>query len=181
MSAHPFVRRGQRGWAHDEGHASGVFHTYDRLDVGGPFGARKVHVFLPRAIPEPLPVVYLHDGDVVFWRGGVAGKTWDVAGVMDRMAPYLPPMILVAIHPTDRNAEYTHVDWANGQRSFGRVSEYTDEIADRLKAFIDAAYPTRSGSRTTAVIGSSHGGLASFWMATRRPDQFGFAGCMSSS
>ena len=31
------------------------------------------------------------------------------------------------------------------------------------------------------MVGSSHGGLAAFWTATRRPDIFGLAGCFSPS
>ena len=71
--------------------------------------------------------------------------------------------------------------WAQGQRPWGHLPLYTAYLADQLKPFIDAAYPTRPDPKHTAVIGSSHGGLAAFWQATRRPDRFGFAGCMSPS
>lgn len=179
MAAQPIQVRGHQGWAHDEGHASGTFHTFDALDLGD--GPRKIHVFLPREVPGPLPVAYLHDGDAVFWPGGAVGQTLDAAGVLDRMGPGRPPMILVAIHPRDRNAEYTHTDWAEGTRSWGALPRYTRYLAESLKPFIDASYPTRPDPAHTAVIGSSHGGLAAFWQATRRPDRFGFAGCQSPS
>lgn len=177
MSA--FRIQGQRGWVHDEDHVCGTFHTYDALDFGD--GPRKVHVFVPRNQRRPLPVAYLHDGDAVFWPGGLAGLTWDAAGVLERMGKKRPKMILVAIHTTDRNAEYTHIDWSHGQRTWGKLPLYTEHIADRLKPFIDAAYNTLPDPRHCAVIGSSHGGLAAFWQATRRPDRFGFAACMSPS
>ena len=179
MNAQRIVSMGFPGWQHDEGRPSGIFHTYDALNLGD--GGRKVHVFLPRTIQGPLPVAYMHDGDTALWPGGVAGQTWDAAGVLDRMGASRPGLMLVAIHSPDRNAEYTHADWAQGQRPWGHLPLYTAYLADRLKPFIDAAYPTRPEPRHTAVIGSSHGGLASFWQATRRPDRFGFAGCLSPS
>ena len=48
MRAAPFVRDGQRGWAHDEGHAAGTFHTFDALDPGGG-PPRKIHLLIPRS------------------------------------------------------------------------------------------------------------------------------------
>jgi len=174
---------GQTAWAHDEGHAAGVFHTYDALDVGTAFPARKVHVFLPRGWERRerrYPVVLMHDGDTAFWPGGVAHKTWDVAGELSRRRARLQPVVVVAVHPIDRDREYTHVDWAAGLRPWGALPAHADYIAGDVKGFIDRCYPTMGGP-DAAVVGSSHGGLAAFYAATRRPDAFGKAGCLSPS
>lgn len=177
------MRSEQRGWVHDEGHPAGLFHTYDNLDVGYGFAPRKVHVFLPRhyAAGERYPVVYFHDGDTSFWPGGVGKNTWDVGGVLSVMAGRVAEVIAVAIHPLDRNAEYTHVDWSHGHRTWGRLIDHADYVADGVKGFIDANYPTVRSASANAIVGSSHGGLAAFWTATRRPDAFGNAGCFSPS
>ena len=92
----------------------------------------------------------------------------------------VPHVIVVAIVPLDREHEYTHTDWEPGHACCG-VEEYTGYVADHVKAFIDASYHTQPGRGSTAIIGSSHGGLAAFYMALRRPDVFGKAGCLSSS
>lgn len=183
MGATPIALGQQSGWAHDEGHPAGMFHTYDALDVGHGFSPRKVHVFLPRGYTsgQRYPVVYLHDGDTSFWPGGVAKKSWDVAGVLSVLAGRVADVITVAVHPVDRNAEYTHVDWAHGQRPWGRLIDHADYLSDGVKGFIDAHYPTVRDPGANAVVGSSHGGLAAFWTATRRPDAFGNAGCLSPS
>jgi hypothetical protein len=180
MSATPLRIGGQRAWAHDEGHSAGFFHTYDALDVGTRFGPRKVHVLVPRSAPPAggFASLYLHDGDTAFWPGGVAGQTWDVAGVLSAM-PHRPTVV-VAVHPVDRNREYTHVAWAGG-RSYGALGEHADYLADEIRGFVAAHYPVTAEPRRTAVAGSSHGGLAAFWTATRRPDRFGMAGCLSPS
>lgn len=182
MAATPFSLGGQRGWAHDEGHRSGTFHTYDHFEVGGRFPARKVHVWLPRRYAtgsERYPVLWMFDGNTAFWRGGVAHQTWDVAAALDAVAGR--PLIVVAIHPVQRDAEYTHADWAHGQRAWGRLPEHTTWLAQDVRGWVAAHYRTLSAPADHAVLGSSHGGLAAFWTATRRPDLFGVAGCLSPS
>lgn len=181
MRPHAFELGGQRGWFHDEGHPAGVFHTFDRLDVGRGFGPRKVHVLVPRShgsTDRRYPVMYLHDGDTTFWPGGVAGGNWDVAGTLSRLGREI---IVVAVHPVERDREYTHVDWAEGRRPWGRLPEHADYFADDVAGWVNAAYRTDPDPRRTAVVGSSHGGLAAFWTATRRPEVFGLAGCFSPS
>lgn len=182
----PIFKGGQRGWAHDEGHAHHRFHTWDALDVGSRFGPRKVHVLLPREIDDPgrrFPTLYLHDGDAVFWPGGAVGKSWNVPGTLEglRAAGRVEPLIVVAVHPVARDAEYTHVDWAHGARPFGRLPEHAAYLAHEVKGFIDAHYPTLPEARHTAVAGSSHGGLAAFYTAMVHPDAFGKAAAISPS
>jgi pimeloyl-ACP methyl ester carboxylesterase len=124
----------------------------------------------------------MNDGNTAFFPGGAGGKSWDVARALSELYadPAFPRLIVVAVHPLLRQREYTHAEWAPSRPSSG-VEEYTSYMADCVKAFIDAAYRTRSGSESTVIAGSSHGGLASFYMATRRPDRFGAAVCMSPS
>jgi hypothetical protein len=181
--ATPFSLGGQDGWSHDEGHPAGSFHTYDHLDVSQLFPPRAVHVLVPRgpAPPGGFPSLYLHDGDTAFWPGGAFGKTWDVAGVLSALHGAIAPRVVVAVHPLDRNLEYTHADWSGGRRSWGGLAAHTDYLADGIAGFVQAHYPVSPRREHTAVAGSSHGGLAAFWAATRRPDRFGAAGCFSPS
>lgn len=174
---------GQSAWFHDSGHRYGFFHTYDALNVCDQ--PRKVHVFLPREYEQRrtrYPVIYMHDGDTTFWPGGAAGKTWGVAETIDALAQEraIQDVIVVAMHPRDRDREYTHTFWAPGRAS-GGLPGYTSYVADCIKPFIDRHYHTDPSAERTAVVGSSHGGLAAFFMATRRPDAFGIAGALSPS
>jgi hypothetical protein len=173
---------GQVGWIHDEGHRSGTFHTFDALDLGAEAGGsrpRKVHVWLPRHGVGPWPVVYALDGDAVFWRGGPFGFTWDLGGLCDEVAAAVAPFAVVAIHPHARNEDYTHVDWSGGRLPFGGLPAHAAWIAQHLKPFVDAHFPT-DPARAYA-LGASHGGLAAFWIATRHPDAFRGAVALSSS
>ncbi len=172
----------QLAHVHDEGHRSGTFHTYDALSLG--CGARKVHVFLPRGYAEGqdrYPVLTLLDGNTSFWPGGEAHKSWDVAGVLDRLEGRVRPLIVVAVHPLDRAHEYTHDDWLHGQRPYGGLPQHARYLARALKPFIDRHYRTIPDPQASAIVGSSHGGLAAFYVATGYPEVFGAAGAMSPS
>ncbi|MFO0680270.1 MAG: alpha/beta hydrolase-fold protein [Polyangiaceae bacterium] len=174
---------GQAAWVHDERWASGYFNTFDALAVGGT--PRKVHVYLPRdyeVSTARYPVAYFQDGDTTFWNGGAANKTWALGSVLDDLYARgaIVPIIVVAIHPLDRDREYTHLEAAPGRTCCG-LAAYTTYVVDQVKPFVDGAYRTQAGPATTATVGSSHGGLAAFWIATRRPEAFGKAIAMSSS
>lgn len=183
---YPFTLGGQNAWSHDDGFAAGYFHTYDGLQVGGPGDMpRKVHVFLPRgydACDAGYPVVYMNDGDTAFWKGGLGNKTWNVADALAKLYAEgaIPQVIVVAVVPLHRDIEYTHTSWSPDKECCG-LEQYTAYMADHVKAFIDAGYRTLPEAKSTAIIGSSHGGLAAFYMANRRPEVFGRAGCLSPS
>ena len=185
-AAAPFEKGGQRAWFHDEGNPSGFFHTYDAFRVGGPGDAgRKVHVYVPRDYETSgrrYPTVYMNDGDTAFFPGGLAGKTWGVAAALDGLyaAGAIGPVIVVAVAPIARDREYTHESWLFGRDCCG-LDGYVGYLADGVKGWVDANYRTRPGPESTAVVGSSHGGLAAFYTAAARPDRFGLAGCLSSS
>lgn len=186
-AAYPVKLSGQDAWIHDEGSPAGYFHTYDGLVVGA--GAerapRKIHVFLPRSYTtgcKRYPVLYFHDGNTTFFPGGAGNKSWGVADVLAKgyAAGSFGEVIVVAVHPLEREREYTHAPWLPGRSCCG-VSGYVGYLAGALKGFVDGAYRTRAGSADTVVVGSSHGGLAAFYAASTRPDVFGKAIAMSSS
>lgn len=186
LAAEPFVKGGQSAWFHDDGHGYGFFHTYDALDVSAAQAPHKVHVFVPRDYEvsgADYPVVYMHDGNTTFWPGGAANKSWNVAQTLSWLssAGLVQDVIVVAVHPNDREYEYTHVDWAGGTRPYGGLGAHADYLADDVKGWVDTYYRTLPAAETTAIVGSSHGGLAAFYLAGTRPDAFGKAGCLSSS
>lgn len=177
----------QRAWVHrDEAFTYGVFHTFDALKVCGEADSpRKAHVFLPWGVFEGsrrYPVVYMNDGDTAFWGDGFSGKTWGVGGTLSTLASEgaIQEVIVVALLPLVRDREYTHTAWFDGRECCG-VDGYASYLKGCVKPFIDAHYPTQPGPRSTAIVGSSHGGLAAFYTATRHPETFGYAGALSPS
>ena len=188
MMAHPLHLNGQFAYYHDEGHKSGYFHTYDGLQLDDRKDRpRKVHVFLPRSYDHNIdryPVVYLNDGNTTFWSGGLSPYSWDVAKTLDEL--YLQrkirPVIIVAVHPLNRNYEYLHVKEFSSPlvKEGGGLSDYSTYLV-RLKHFIDCTYRTIKNPASTTIIGSSHGGLAAFYTGCIQCQYFGNIGALSPS
>ncbi len=175
---------GQTAWVHDEHSPAGYFNTYDSLDVGR--GDRhKVFVFLPRSYgagTRDLPVLVMNDGDTTFFNGGPAHKTWDMQRVLSELyaAHRTREFAIVAIVPIEREREYTHTAWAPGHACCG-LDAYVSYVADGVLPWIMAQYRFSPRAADHVIAGSSHGGLASFRMATVRPDAFRHALAMSPS
>jgi pimeloyl-ACP methyl ester carboxylesterase len=183
--ASQFNKGGQFAWFHDLGHTGGFFHTYDAFQVAGQQDVpRKVHVFLPRDYEisqERYPVIYMHDGDTAFFPGGAFNKSWKMAEVLSDL--YLQnkirKILVVAICPLNRDLEYTHAPVWN--HPCCGLDTYGTYIANFVKGFIDRNYRTLADPENTMILGSSHGGLASFYIATHHPDRFRLVGSLSSS
>ena len=184
---YPFTLNGQMAWSHDPGHSAGWFHTYDALRVGEAQDLpHKVHVFLPRGYrgcDAGYPVVYFNDGGSTFFGEGVPGnKSWRVPDALAALyaAGAIPRVIAVGVVPVDRDFEYSHTP-VGPNRSCCGAARYATYLADHVRGFIDRSYRTLREPTATAIVGSSRGGLASLYVATRRPDAFARVGSLSPS
>jgi len=138
----------------------------------------RFRVFLPPGYYEntlkKYPVIYMHDGHNLFFKEeAFVGNTWrtdEVLGMLDKMNA-IEEVIVVGIHPNDRMTEYT----SPGYEDYGRF------IVETLKPLIDTKYRTLAGSSNTAVMGSSLGGVVSFYLGWQWPDVFGKVACLSST
>lgn len=180
-----FMKGGQQGCFHDAGHGAGFFHTYEHMQVAGPHDEpRKVHILVPRNYEETsqrFPVIYFNDGQTTFFSDNEFSKTWDVAGVLSELyrRGAMQPAIVVAVFPLNRDREYTHAPVAG--RGCCGLPAFAAFLAHDMKGFVDRNYRTLADSDHTTIIGSSHGGLAAFYLATHYSEQFGRAACLSSS
>jgi predicted alpha/beta superfamily hydrolase len=138
----------------------------------------RFRVFLPPGYHEntlkKYPVLYMHDGQNLFFREeAFVGNSWrtdDVLTVLDKMNA-IEEVIVVGIYPNERMCEYT----LPGYEDYGRF------LVDTLKPLIDAKYRTLAGATDTAVMGSSLGGVVSFYLGWQWPDVFGKVACLSST
>jgi predicted alpha/beta superfamily hydrolase len=185
QAAHAFILAGQRAWFHDEGFAYGPVHTYDALRLPGPDPrARKAHVLVPWSYGDGAryPVVYMNDGQTALFPGGLAKRGWQVAQTLGQLLEQgrIPPVIVVALHPIERDAEYTHAPTFPG-RPYGGLETYARHVAEAVKPWVDSAYLTQPERDRSVMLGSSHGGLAAFYTGCRYPDRFGRIGALSPS
>ena len=139
---------------------------------------RDVMVWLPpsyyRSPNKRYPVLYAHDGQNVFAPNSIYSGEWRMDETADSLIRLgkTREFIIVAINNTkDRWVEYSGTPEGYG---------YIDFIVKNLKPFIDSHYRTKPDKNNTAAIGSSMGGLISFYMVWLHPEVFGKAACLSS-
>jgi len=175
----------------------------DRIYINSPQLGREVtvDVWLPKgydtASEHRYPVLYMHDGQHLYspshtWNG----QTWDVDSVVGSLASQgmIDVPVVVGIHSTESRLgdlsptkAYAYIPDLDSQLrlSFGdgvklQGDEYVAFIADTLKPLIDSTYNVRRDADSTAVMGSSMGGLMSWYAMCERPDVFGAAACLST-
>lgn len=143
---------------------------------------RDIVVWLPngynpqRNPDKKYPVLYMHDGqNIMDPKTAYVGKDWRVDETVLRLIKQkkIKEIIVVGIYNSpDRLDEYS---WSE------KGQNYLKFIVIEVKPFIDSAYKTLSDKDNTAIMGSSMGGLISFYAAWHYPDVFSMAGCLSSS
>lgn len=125
---------------------------------------------------KKYPVLYMHDGqNILDPKTSYIGKDWRVDETVTKLIRQkrIKEIIVVGIYNTpDRLDEYS---WSE------KGQKYLQFITSELKPIIDATYRTLPDKENTAIIGSSMGGLISFYAAWNYPEIFSMAGCMSSS
>ena len=141
---------------------------------------RNVEVWLPPGYDtDPTrryPVLYMHDGQNLFDpRIANTGTDWGVDEAITRLVEQgtIPPVIVVgAWNTSERLREYSPWDGAPGYARF---------LVEELMPRVNREFRTLTGPGHTGVMGSSLGGLLSFYLVTRHPDVFGACGCESTS
>lgn len=143
-------------------------------------GTRKhdVRVFYPPGYEENTleryPVVYMQDGQNLFFPdeafGGQHWKIDETVHILNAMN-LVRRAIVVGIYPQDRLVDYTRP----GYEGYGRF------LALEVKPWVDERYRTLPGRQHTAVMGSSLGGVVSFYLAWQYSQVFSQAACLSST
>ncbi len=95
---------------------------------------------------------------------GEALHLLDTMSAVDRV-------VVVGIHSGDRMREYTKPGY----------EAYARSVVEEVKPEVDRRLRVLPSCRETGVIGSSLGGVVSFYMAWEYPEVFGYAACMSST
>ena len=141
---------------------------------------RNIEIWLPPGYDDNptnrYNVLYMQDGQNLFDpRLSYTGIDWgvDKAIVRGMKAGTLPPLIVVGIWNTEqRLREYS--PWNLG-------TNYARFLMDELMPQVNEKFRTFTGPQHTAVMGSSMGGLISFWLCWKHPDVFGSAACLSTA
>jgi len=147
--------------------------------------SRRVRVLLPLNYNETelnYPVLYMHDGQNLFSDQESFAGEWEIDEAMLAFEEDgYNGAIIVAIDNGGslRIDEYT--PYANPEYGGGDGDAYADFIANTLKPAIDQEYRTLPEREHTGIMGSSLGGLISFYTGMKYQDVFSKVGIFSPS
>ncbi len=152
---------------------------------------RTIIVYLPPGYSdesgERYPVLYLHDGQNVFDRATSFGDEWHADELAQELITNgeIAPVIIVGIYNAGdhRIDEYTPtVAKAKAVKGRGgHADEYGQMLVEELKPFIDRTYKTLPSAASTALGGSSLGGLVTMHLGLRYPTVFSRLAVLSPS
>ncbi len=147
--------------------------------------SRRIRLFLPSnydSTTDHYPVLYMHDGQNLFSAQEAFAGEWEVdEAMLDFESEGYNGAIVVAIDNggSYRIAEYT--PYAHPEYGGGDGAAYTDFLVNTLKPHVDENYRTLTDRENTGIMGSSLGGLISFYAGIRHQDIFSKVGVFSPS
>ena len=143
---------------------------------------RTIRVYLPtgyESTDEKYPVLYMHDAQNLFDTATAFSGEWRVDEFLDSQKGQKVIVVGIDHGNEKRIAELT--PFPHEKYGGGEAAAYVDFIRETLKPHIDSTYRTLTAAENTAVMGSSLGGLVSFYAALKYPEVFGMAGVFSPS
>ena len=147
--------------------------------------SHKIWVYVPPNYTETskkYPVIYMHDAQNLFDNATSYIGEWEVDETLNKLFEKTGKgFIVVGVENggTERINEYT--PWDNKKYGGGKGAIYIDFIVNTLKPYIDANYRTKKQAKHTGLIGSSLGGLISYYGGLKYPTVFGKIGALSTS
>ncbi len=127
---------------------------------------RLLRVYLPAGYGENTmkryPVLFMHDGKNLFFpQEAFLGQDWHMGENLELLNAMnlTEQVIIVGIYAGDREADYT----SPGYHKYGAC------IVEEIKPWLDRTFRTLTGPWHTGVMGSSLGGVVSFFLAWNWP------------
>ncbi len=146
---------------------------------------RRVWIYLPEGYSmskEKYPVIYMHDGQNLFDNSTSFAGEWKVDETADSLIKSgSKKAIIVGIDNGGKNRINEYTPFPNKEYGGGEGSKYINFIAKTLKPFIDNNYRTLKDRDNTSIMGSSLGGLISFYGIMKYKSIFSKAVIMSPS
>lgn len=151
--------------------------------------SRYLDIYLPPHYDREqrhYPVLYMHDGNNLFYPEIAFGGTpWYLQRSLDHLISVrlIEPMIVVGVYNSmGRAQEYT---WSPMKTPWGQEGgqgpDYARYLRHEVMPQINRRYRTLLGPQHTGVMGSSLGGLISFYLGLHHSDVFGHIGMISPS
>jgi predicted alpha/beta superfamily hydrolase len=142
---------------------------------------KKIWIYLPKnyeSSNKKYSVLYMHDAQNLFDSKTAYAGEWNVDEKLDSINAQL---IVIGIeHGNDKRMDEL-TPFKNEKYGGGNADAYLEFIVKTLKPQIDKNYRTKTNKNNTLIMGSSLGGLVSFYAILKYPQVFGKAGVFSPS
>jgi predicted alpha/beta superfamily hydrolase len=149
---------------------------------------RNISVYLPPdydAQPKKkYPVLYMHDGQNIFdgMTSYIPNAEWraDESAEMLIRAGLIQPLIIVGIDNAQMDRANEYLPTRNNNMG-GRAKEYGRFLTEEVMPFVQKTYRVRTDAKSTALAGSSFGGVITCVLGMQYPDRFGSLALVSPS
>jgi len=141
--------------------------------------SRKIWLYLPKdyaTSTKKYPVIYMHDAQNLFDAKTSYVGEWNVDEKLDSLNAQV---IVVGIEHGNAKRLEELTPYKNEKYGGGKADSYLEFIVKTLKPEIDRKYRTKTNAKNTMIMGSSLGGLTSFYAILKYPEVFGKAGVFS--
>lgn len=143
---------------------------------------KKIWIYLPEGystqIKKKYSVIYMQDAQNLFDAKTSFVGEWNVDEKLDSLKA---PVIVVGIEHGNEKRIDELTPFKNEKYGGGNADNYIDFIVKTVKPYIDKNYRTKPKAKNTIIMGSSLGGLVSYYGALKYPEVFGKAGVFSPS
>ncbi|SEA78043.1 alpha-glucosidase [Flavobacterium gillisiae] len=142
---------------------------------------KKIWVYLPKDYEnskKKYSVIYMHDAQNLFDSKTSYAGEWNVDEKLDSINAQL---IVIGIEHGNEKRMEELTPFKNEKYGGGNADAYLEFIVKTLKPQIDQKYRTKTKKKNTLIMGSSLGGLVSFYAILKYPKVFGKAGVFSPS
>ena len=147
--------------------------------------SHKIWLYLPpnyNTSKEKYDVIYMHDAQNLFDDATSFVSEWGVDETLNELYKKTAKgFIVVGVENGGQKRIEEYTPWKNEKYGGGKGAIYIDFLANTLKPYIDKNYRTNKKPENTAIIGSSLGGLISFYGGLKYPEVFGKIGALSTS
>ena len=147
--------------------------------------SHKIWVYLPpnyETSKEKYPVIYMHDAQNLFDDKTSFVGEWGVDEILNEYFDKTGKgFIVVGVENGGEKRIEEYTPWKHEKYGGGKGEVYIQFLVTELKPYIDKKYRTKPQANQTAIIGSSLGGLISFYGGLQYPSTFGKIGALSTS
>ncbi|WP_338645661.1 alpha/beta hydrolase-fold protein [Flavobacterium sp. KS-LB2] len=142
---------------------------------------KKIWMYLPEnyaTSKNKFSVIYMHDAQNLFDAKTSYSGEWNVDEKLDSLKAQV---IVVGIEHGNEKRMDELTPFKNEKYGGGKADNYLEFIVKTLKPHIDNNYRTKTKKKNTIIMGSSLGGLTSYYAILKYPTVFGKAGVFSPS